>query len=139
MAAPKGNKYAEGCTTSGRPPEFDLEEEAKAFREWADREDSLVLRLFAAIRGYYSQSKLHEYAERSDEFRKAFNYAKVVIGARRERLLVQGKGHPAPFQRYAALYDPDLKEHEKELKKDENEGKQIVFVPKLPYEKNGKD
>ncbi len=117
MAAPKGNQYALG-NEGGRPPRFDLVEEAKAFKDWADRSDSLVLRKFAAIRGYFSQSKLHEYAEQSDEFREAFNYARVIIGARREELLMKGKGNPAPFNRYAALYDQELKAHEKEMKED---------------------
>ena len=133
MAAPKGNKHALG-NEGGRPPRFDLDKEAEAFIEWADQEDSLVLRLFAAIRGYFDQSKLHQYSEQSVKFRQAFNYARLKIGARREQLLLTGKGHPAPFQRYAALYDSDLKEHEKELKKSENEGKQFVFIPKLPFD-----
>lgn len=115
MVAPKGNKFALG-NEGGRPRKFDLEQEAKALREWADQEDSLVLRLFAAIRGYSSQSKLNEYCDTSQEFKQAYNYAKMVIGARREKWLIKGKGHPAPFQRYAALYDSDLKQHEKELK-----------------------
>lgn len=119
MAPPKGNKYAvgHGC---GRPPRFDLEEEAKAFIEWADKSDSLVLRKFAAIRGYFSQSKLHEYAEQSEDFRKAYNYARMIVGSRREELLMKGKGNPAPFNRYAALYDLELKAHEKEIKEAQN-------------------
>ena len=122
MAAPKGNKYAVGHG-EGRPRERDLKEEARIFREWADEEDSLVLRLFAAIRGYTDQSKLHEYASMDDDFRQAFNYARVKIGARRESLLMQGKGHSAPFMRYAALYDKELKAHETELKANENAAK----------------
>jgi hypothetical protein len=134
MAAPKGNKYGSGSTTSGRPRKYDLEEEAKALIEWANKKDSLVLRLFAAIRGYSEQSKLHEYCEQSEAFREAYNQAKMIIGARREQLLLNGKGHYAPFQRYAALYDPDLKQHEKEIKQQENIDKQIVFIPKQPFD-----
>jgi hypothetical protein len=120
MPAPKGNKYGKDSTTSGRPPKFDLEEEAKALIEWAHDDESLVLRLFAAIRGYADQGKLTEYAERSEAFRQAYNQAKILIGARRERLIIKGKGNPAAFQRYAALYDPELKQHEKEMKLEEN-------------------
>jgi hypothetical protein len=133
MAPPKGNKYAVG-NEGGRPRRFDLKEEAKALIEWANKKDSLVLRLFAAIRGYSAQNKLQEYCEMSDEFRDAYNQAKMIIGARREQLLLSGKGHYAPFQRYAALYDPELKQHEKELKQQENLDKQIVFIPKLPFD-----
>lgn len=127
MAAPKGNKYAVG-NHGGRPREYDLKVEARIFREWADEEDSLVLRLFAAIRGYADQSKLHEYAHMEDEFRQAFNYARVTIGARRESLLIQGKGHAAPFMRYASLYDKELKAHEKEIKEQDAANAQTVVA-----------
>lgn len=133
MAAPKGNKHAVG-NQGGRPRRFDLKKEAKALLEWANKKDSLVLRLFAAIRGYANQAKLHEYCAQCIEFREAFDQAKIIIGARREQLLLSGKGHYAPFQRYAALYDPDLKQHEKELKQIESCDKQIVFIPKLPFD-----
>jgi len=116
MAAPKGNQYAKGCETSGRPPRFDLSEEARLFKEWADTDDALVLREFVCIRNYCAQEKLHEYALQSEEFRNAYNYARIKIGARREKLLAQGKGNPAPFMRYAALYDKELKAHEIEMK-----------------------
>jgi hypothetical protein len=103
----------------GRPRKFDLEEEARALEEWAQLPDTFVLREFAAIRGYAAQQKLNEYAQMSEAFHEAFNYAKILIGARREKMLIQGKGNPAAFQRYAALYDPDLKAHEKEMKEAE--------------------
>lgn len=115
MAAPKGNKFAESCETSGRPRNFNLEEEAVKLYEWAKQEDSLVLRLFSAHRGYSSPDKMFEYCKMSDEFRKAYNMAKCIIGARREEWLMKGKGHPAPFNRYAALYDKELKDHDIEM------------------------
>lgn len=115
MAAPKGNKYAVG-NQGGRPRERDLVEEAKLFKEWADTDDALVLREFACIRDYSCQEDMHKYAAMSDEFRQAFNYARMKIGARREKMLAQGKGHPAPFMRYAALYDKELKTHEIDMK-----------------------
>lgn len=117
MAAPLGNKYAVGHS-SGRPRRFDLDEEAKLLLEWANEPDSLILRKFAAIRCYSSQSKLVEYSNQSEVFREAYNQAKIIIGSRREELLLNGKGHYAPFQRYAALYDTELKDHEKELKEE---------------------
>jgi len=119
MVFKKGNKCAAGNSNSGRPRRFNLEEEAKALVEWAQTKDALVLRVFAALRDYPSQEKMHEYCAMSDVYREAYNKAKVLIGARREQLLINGKGHPAPFNRYAALYDSELKQHEKELKADE--------------------
>lgn len=119
MVFAKGNQCAKGLTNSGRPCRFDLEEEARLLIEWANESDSLVLRKFSAIRGYSGPDKMFEYCKQSDEFRNAYNMAKVLIGARREEWLMKGKGHPAPFNRYAALYDKELQDHEKELKANE--------------------
>lgn len=121
MAAAKGNKHALGCTTSGRPNRFDLQEEAKLLSEWAEKDSTLVLREFAALRNYSAQSKLNEYADQCNEFREAFNKAKILIGARREKLLMKGIGNATPFNRYAALYDPELKAHDIEMKQKEAE------------------
>ena len=135
MGGPKGNKHALG-NNGGRPRKYDLAEEAKALVEWANKKDSLVLRLFAAIRGYDCQSRLNDYCNESEEFRQSYNQAKIIIGARREELLMKGRGNPAPFNRYAALYDVDLKKHEKELKEDDakaNAMMQPLFVT-YPYQ-----
>lgn len=137
MPAPKGhapyNKNGEG----GRPSSVDLDEEARLFREWADKEDSLIYRQFVAIRGYYGQEVLHEYSERSDRFAQAFNYARCVIGARRELYCLLGKIDRGMVNRYASLYDSDLKKHDLELRKAAGEAAaQYVFVPKKPFEDN---
>jgi len=122
MAPPKGNQYALGHHF-GRPRKYDLEEEARLLIEWSENEDSLVLREWAAIRRYATPEKMHEYAAMSNDYREAFNIARLNIGARREKMLMQGKGHSAPFMRYAALYDKELKAHETELKANENAAK----------------
>ena len=123
MAAPKGNQYAKGCETSGRPGGVDLSEEARLLIEWADTDDAIVLREWAAIRRYAAQEKLTAYCQQSEEFRTAYNIARLKIGARREKMLALGKGHAAPFMRYASLYDKELKAHETELKANENAAK----------------
>lgn len=128
MAAPKGNQYAKGCETSGRPCAFDLKEEARRLMDWADTDDALVLREWAAIRRYSAQEKLQAYCEQSEEFRSAYNMARIKIGARREKMLAQGKGNPAPFQRYASLYDKELKAHEQELKAADNATKALALT-----------
>lgn len=123
MAAPKGNQYAKGNHNTGRPRKYDLEAEAKALKEWARQPDTYILRLFAAIRDYPSQSTLHEFAEQSEVFSQAFEYARTIIGARREQKLID-KDSPEPFRRYATVYDHDLKQHEIEMKQSENQARE---------------
>ena len=128
MAAPKGNQYAKGCETNGRPCAFDLAEEARLLMDWADTEDALVLREWAAIRRYSSQEKLQAYCAQSEDFRSAYNMARIKIGARREKMLAKGIGNSAPFQRYASLYDKELKAHEKEIKEQDAANAQTVVA-----------
>ena len=129
-AAPKGNKFGEG---HGRPRAFDLEEEAKALIEWASDAESLVLREFGAIRRYATAEKMHEYCKMSESFREAYAQAKMLIGARREKLLMMGKGNPSPFNRYAALYDKELADHEREMKKEEIASMAPIRVEIMDY------
>jgi hypothetical protein len=136
MAAPKGNQYALG-NNGGRPREWDRQEEAKALLEWASQEDALVLRKFAPLRGYPPEY-LWEWEQTDQEFSNAIKKARAMIGARREELLIQGKGNASPFHRYAALYDPQLKSHEKEMKQAEIDNKQYVLVKETPFDQSKK-
>ena len=120
--------------TRGRPRKYDLVEEALAFREWADRATSIVLRAFVVERGYCHQLKLGEYGKMCTEFQEAYDYARLRIGIRREEKALEGKGSPCAFNRYAAMYDPELKSHEAELKKIEQDNMQYYIVPKKPYD-----
>lgn len=139
MPAPKGHLYSSGHG-KGRPPKYDLDEEAKLLNEWAEKEDSLILRAFAALRNYSSQDKMQDYAVINENFRRALNRAKILIGTRREELALKNKVNFQVFNRYASLYDKELFDHEKEIKKQEQSGAQIVFVPKIPFQEgdNGK-
>ncbi len=129
-AAPKGNKFGEG---HGRPRAFDLEEEAIALAVWASDPEALVLREFSAIRKYASPDKMFEYCKMSESFRNSYAQAKTLIGARREKLLMMGKGNPSPFNRYAALYDKELADHEREMKKEEIASMAPIKVEIMDY------
>ncbi len=135
MPAPKGHLYSSGHG-KGRPRILDLDEEAKALEEWANRDDTLILRSFVALRNYTDQSKMHEYARANENFRQAFNKARILIGARREELALKNKASFQVFNRYASLYDYELRDHEKEMKNSET-GMQFVFIPKAPYKEEG--
>jgi hypothetical protein len=52
--------------------------------EWADKPDSVLIKDFRNPRGY-SDDKIERWAKAYREFNVAYNYAKEVIGARRER------------------------------------------------------
>ena len=76
--AKKGNQHALGCTTSGQPQIYTdewIKEEAKLFREWLQKPDSLFFTTFATDRGYCIQ-RLTEFADRSKEFSEVLRYAK---------------------------------------------------------------
>lgn len=76
--APKGNKNALGCTTSGQPQIYTdewIQNEAKLFREWLQKPDSLYFSSFAIERGYCLQ-RLTEFADRSIEFSETLRFAK---------------------------------------------------------------
>lgn len=117
----------------GRPRERDLVEEARLLRLWADNKEAVVLREFAAIRGYSSQMRMREYCEICPEFDEAHNYAKLKIGIRRETKVLNG-GNSAAFNRYAALYDPDLKSYEEEKSKKLEDSILYQLVRKVPFD-----
>lgn len=78
MAAPKGNKFAEG--NSGPPPskytrEF-IEKEAVAFIEWSRNPDNLYFKRFALERDYPPEV-LSQFAEKNEVFAQAYRLSKA--------------------------------------------------------------
>jgi hypothetical protein len=75
--APVGNQNALG--NSGGAPQIYTNEwisnEAKLFREWMQKPDSLYFSTFAVERGYDRQ-RLNEFADKSVEFSDALKFAK---------------------------------------------------------------
>lgn len=74
----KGNQYAKGNTTSGRPKIYDeerIEEEAAALLEWIKHPTSLYIGVFAAQRGY-DRARLSEFARENKVFALAYREAK---------------------------------------------------------------
>lgn len=121
MPAPAGNQYALG-NQGGRPQRFDKKIEGEELLKWAMLDTSLVLRMFAPMRGY-SFDTMIRWAEEDEEFRQLYNMAKEMVGARREIRLIED-GSSAPFQRYATFYDKALQMHEREEKSFESSLKQ---------------
>jgi hypothetical protein len=95
---------------AGRPG-HDIEAEAEELRKWADTDDALILRYFAPMRGY-STGTMYRWVSENDKFRDAFEYARDMIGCRREMIYLTAKSE-APFKRYAPMYDTKLHEFER--------------------------
>jgi hypothetical protein len=84
MAAPKGNKYALGCTTNGSPEKYTSEwgdAEAKILLAWIkdetnDPNKKIYLGSFALERGYH-RARFQEFKEKSKDFANAYETAKV--------------------------------------------------------------
>lgn len=111
MAAPKGNKFAQYNPNAGRPEYWTdelIEIEAKELIEWARKDEAKILRMFAAIRGY-SDRVMHFLSEKNEVFSKAFDYARTIIGCRRELMVLQ-----RIILRDIPLYYPQLEKYEKQ-------------------------
>lgn len=84
MAAPKGNKYALGCTTSGAPPEYPSRKEyEKKIKEYFDycieNNEKATITGIALYLGFESRQSFYDY-----EQRKEFSYT-----TKRARLAVE--------------------------------------------------
>jgi hypothetical protein len=71
MPAPKGHEPYPGCETGGRPPRYNVDDEADAFEAWMQREDSLWYKDFALERGYLPD-QLSEWAKKNEKFARVY-------------------------------------------------------------------
>ncbi len=101
---------------SGRLREHDREQIAKDLVVWAEKEDSINLNGFCAIK-LIAPSKISEWAKQDDFFREAYEIAKSFLGERRERLLTNDMLHVKAYDLNAPVYDRFLKEERMEMAK----------------------
>jgi hypothetical protein len=71
MPAPKGHEPYPGCEKGGRPPQFNIEEEAEAFEAWMKKEDSIWYKDFALERGYLPD-QLSEWSKKNEKFARVY-------------------------------------------------------------------
>lgn len=106
----------------GRPREHDRKQIAIDIVEWAKQPDSINLCKFCA---YYEPiippSKLSIWSKEDDDFRKAYECAKLFLGMRREEWLNQERLHVKAYDLNAETYDYFLKEERREKSKFEND------------------
>lgn len=83
MAAPKGNKFALGLTTSGRPPKYKKPEEVKDkcieyFESCIENKEKITITGLALYLGFASRTSLYDYAEK-EEFMYIIKRACLVV------------------------------------------------------------
>ena len=146
MAPPKGHRYAAGCLTSGSPRKYDREKIAKDLIAWARKESSVNLCDFCSSREPpLDPRKLSHWAITDNKFSESFNAAKAFLGARRERLVNEGKFHTRTYEMNATTYDHFMKNEKRSqsvfesiLKKKENDKKESqVVINVTDYSKVG--
>ncbi len=69
MSAPKGNKYALGLTTNGRPPVFESAEEleikcAEYFENCETNKEKATITGLALFLGFESRQSIHDYKDK---------------------------------------------------------------------------
>ncbi len=122
MAAPKGNKYGKFNPLSGRPKTYTkefIDKEALALAEWSESDEAYILREFSAIRGYVPNT-LYEFVQQNEAFRSAYEYAKNIIGARREQQLLDRQSDK-PYLKYANWHDEEIHKFERAEARFEND------------------
>lgn len=93
----------------GRPREWNLDEVAYDLIEWSKKEDSINLCGFCADY-MIPPSHLTRWRDQDDDFRKAFEYAKIQLGSRREKMLNSDMLHVKAYDVNAKVYDHFLKD-----------------------------
>ena len=97
MAAPKGNKYALGLTTSGRPPKYkdvkEIEQKINEYFESLLNEDGdefekrPTVSVLGLYLGFSSRSNFDQYAEK-EEFKYIIKRAKYLVEPSYEEMLM---------------------------------------------------
>lgn len=86
--APKGNKFAQGLETSGRPPMYNTPEELiKKIKEYFSQDDSkITITGLCLFLGFESRQSFYDYEEKK-EFTYIIKRARLVIESEYEERL----------------------------------------------------
>lgn len=91
MSAPKGNKFALGCSTSGSPPFFKNEEELKQkCIEYFESTDKYTITGLTLYLGFMSRTSLEDYSKKSDYYLYIIKRAKLVVENGYEKMFHEG-------------------------------------------------
>lgn len=118
MGALKGHPPYNVNGEGGRPPKYDISQEAKDLLEWSLKEDSDSLYAFCRNKPYRTW-QLWDFSQRSDEFDEVLKKVKENIAFNRERLCNKGLMNYGVWARSAGIYDHLSKSYEDGLKDDD--------------------
>lgn len=111
-----GNEIWKLAQKAGRPETWTEDEVcslAGKLLEWVDKEDSVCMRGFTS-ENRITYETISWLSGRFAEFAEIYRIARETIANRMAQKL--GKQvHPAHYNRYQSVYDPELKAHEKEM------------------------
>ncbi len=109
-----------------KPRTYDYDKLAEEILEWAEQEDSINLCAFCVERGYLPGT-LWDIQQKHEPFAQAYEFARMRLAERRERMLNADMLNAGSFHRYQAQYDPFLRKDETDEKdKDAARRKGIV-------------
>lgn len=84
MAAPKGNKFAQGLSHTGRPPIFEsaellAESISEYFKDCKEEGTKATITGLALYLGFESRQSISDYATRNEEFSYIIKRAKLCV------------------------------------------------------------
>lgn len=83
--------------------------------EWAHEEGSISIKMWLAKRGLHYES-IRNLRGKFQNFAEAHDLAKLLVGARREQMAMEGKISERIVMKYAPLYDPEAANWELKLR-----------------------
>jgi len=100
----------------GRPTiwtEEEINKLAESLLTWAEDDRSICLAGWKAD-NYLTHAKVDHLMNKSQIFTEAYRIAQLKVANRNANYLGK-KVHPCHYNKYQSLYDPELKDHEKEM------------------------
>ena len=121
--AVSSTSFKEGNTASvgnkgGRPRYYSVEELIQFLDEFSLKDDAITMGQFSAEYNV-SSTTIFEMMEKEPEIAKSYNIAKDRIGARRERLLHDGKFHQASYNKNQHFFDTHIRKETRADKKED--------------------
>lgn len=116
----------------GKRPWLDSEWESisEAIVEWAQKDESLFLQEFPLMHGY-SPTKFLKWVELNETFSNAVDYARNMLGMRREGRAMTGEIDKSMVITLMPLYNPEYREY-KESQENKNDHKSSITVVMEP-------
>jgi len=115
--------------SGGAPRTHDRSKVAQDLIEWAQRETSINLCAFCREYKVNASPVIRWAKEDPDEFGQAYEYAKLCLGERREKMLKDNLIHVKAYDLNATTYDLFMRDERRSQAEFENSIKQIVAEP----------